>query len=341
MSTLNSTTTKNVHNVHIDRHAIISKAVNRKDVKAVISAIRSLGIENECQTETAWKEFYQIGDDGKLHFSTQLFKAFLFHHNYINEDEYNNPELSLRVILPCALRAFQDGIMPIKLTKQTGIIGYSPIRMSTNFSGKMRNMWAFSTVSLINKFCLARMKNPLLVCFNCYVEKSLHLEGALNYVQNFFFLNRGILPEILIPEINPINLKLHPFIRLESFGDIESEIQFRNYRQFAIVNPLFSFTMWSKNIAIVARVIRGDGKLPNFKFEYSMSRVNMMDKTWFLYRDVVDGYFLVVDNDNDRKRFLGYHHAKTCKCKEYSCYSICKSCYVDKFAIHVERLRIQ
>lgn len=334
-------TTKTAHNVQIDRKAIITKAVNRKNAESVISAIRAIGIKNKCQTDNAWKEFYRLGDDGKLHFSTELFKAFLFHHDYITEEQYRDEKLSMRIILPCALKAFVDGVMPIKLTKQTGIIGYSPIRLSTSFTGKMLHMWAFSTVSLVNKFCLARMKNPDLVCYNCYVEKSLHLEGALNYVQNFFFLTYSILPDILIPEINPINVKLHPFIRLESFGDIENETQFRNYRSIAINNPLFNFTEWTKNIAIAAKVIRNEGKLSNMKLEHSMSKVNKMDKNYLEYRDIIDGYFLVVNNDNDRKRYLGYHHAKTCKCFSDSCYSICQSCYKDNFAIHVERLRIQ
>ena len=165
MST-NNIITKNVHNVHIDRKAITVKAINRNDAAAVIDAIRSMGINNECQVNDAWKEFYKMGNDGKLHFSTELYKAFLFFHGYISEEEYNNAKLSLRVILPAALKAFKDGIMPIKLTKQTGINGYTPIRLSTSFLGKMLHMWAFSTVSLVNKFCLARMKNPELVCNN-------------------------------------------------------------------------------------------------------------------------------------------------------------------------------
>lgn len=343
----NSTIKTNIRNVAINRKNIIIKAIDRKNVSAVVAAIRSIGINNPIQSENAWNQFKQIGTDGRSHFSTFLFKSFLFEHGYISEADLNDDKCSLKILLPAALKAFQDGIMPVKLTKQAGIIGFCPIRISRDFSGKMLKMWAISTVSLVNPFCLARMKNPDLVCYNCYVEASLHLEGALNYVQNFFFLTILDLPEILLPELNPAAVTMHKYIRLESFGDIANVAQMSNYNRIANINAAagFNFTLWSKNIAIVARVFDSDGKAANLKFQHSMSRVNKMDNGYLKYKKHVDGWFLVVDNDADRKRFLGYHHAHTCKCCQESCYSLCKRCYIEEPSgmplLHVERLRVQ
>jgi hypothetical protein len=343
----NYTIKTNSRKAVINRKAIIIKAIDRKNVSAVISAIRAAGVNNPVETDNAWNQFKQIGTDGRLHFSTYLFKSFLFDHGYISEAELNDDKCSLKILLPAALKAFNDGVMPVKLTKQAGIIGFCPIRLSRDFSGKMLKMWAFSTVSLVNPFCLARMKDPNLVCYNCYVEASLHLEGALNYVQNFFFLTISGLPEILLPELNPAVVAMHKYIRLESFGDIANYAQMSNYNRIASINAPagFNFTIWSKNVAIVARVFDAEGKAVNLKFQHSMSRVNMMDSNYLKYKKYVDGWFLVVDNDADRKRFLGRHHAHTCKCCQESCYSICQRCYIEEPSgaplLHVERLRVQ
>ena len=168
------------------RENIVSKAICNNP-ESVEKAIREMGLNNPVQTENAWHEFYSM-ESGKPVFHTQLLKKYLFDHGFMTAAQMNDEKCTCKEIAAAVFNCMKAGVFPVKATKQTGILGYSPIRLSRDFSGKMRGKWAFSTLSLINSFCLTRMKNPELVCFYCYVEKALkqNIVGMLNYIQNFF-----------------------------------------------------------------------------------------------------------------------------------------------------------
>lgn len=344
----------NTTNVKISiekRNAIVSAAVCNNP-ETVVSAIREMGINNPVETENAWAAFYSADENGKPVFHTQNLKQWLFDHGFMTVAQLNNEKCTCKEIAWAVFNALKAGVFPIKATKQTGIKGYSPIRLSRDFSGKMRGKWAFSTLSLINSFCIARMKNPELVCFYCYVEKALkqNIIGMLNYVQNFFFMTAANLPDILIPVLNPVCVGLRDGIRIESFGDIQDMNQQRFYARLAYKNPVYHFTQWSKNPAIVCRVFAEMGKPENMKFGLSMSRINKMDHDaykWIL-TGFVDFMFVVCDNDEDRDHLLDMPFSRPCMCEEYSCARLCRACYLPETtiqksgnmpAVAVERLR--
>lgn len=330
-----------------NRKCIINNAVC-KNPDSVIAAIREMGISNPIETENAWKIF--CDENGTFH--TQLLKNFLFEKGFMSIEQLNNEKCTVKEIAISVFNCMKSGIFPIKATKQTGIIGYTPIRLSRDFSGKMRGKWAFSTLSLINPFCIARMKNPELVCFYCYVEKALkqNMIGMLNYIQNYFFMTAENLPEILIPVLNPVCLKMRDGIRIESFGDIGNIRQQKFYIKLAYKNPLYHFTQWSKNPAIVCKVFAEMGKPQNLKFGLSMSRINKLDSgmvKWLL-TGFIDFLFVVTDSDEIRDELLDMPFSRPCMCEEYSCFALCKGCYMPEMNIvknagipvmTVERLR--
>ena len=312
-------------------NSVIPAAVCENPIDA-INAVRKMGLVNPVHTNNAWHDFYAI-ENGKPVFHTQLLKVFLFNHGFITENELNDNLTPLQ-IAGAVYNAFCAGIFPIKCTKQTGIKGYSPFRLSRDFQGKMLKKWAFSTLSLVNPFCLKRMKDNTLVCSECYVEASLrrNIIGMLNYIQNYFLMQFDNIPAELIPVIQSINLKTRDGVRIESFGDIASKQQQTFYVRLCQKNPLFHFTQWTKNPNIVCQVFDTMGKPENLKIGLSMSRINKMDdglekweKTGYF-----DFYFVVVDNDETRDKLLSIPFARPCHCLEGSCYdaTICAGCYM-------------
>ena len=300
------------------------------------SIVLANGVNNTVSYQQAYPEIRRV--NGRI--LTQTVKEFLYKNNLISESELNDPELDKLIIARGIFAAFASGLLSLNATKQTGIIGYTPVRMSTGLDGKMKDVWSFSTLSLCNPFCVKRMQNKDLVCGYCYVPATLHIDGILQYVQNFYVLNSGPLPECWIPEIRVSNSILHPIIRLESFGDLFSKIQAENYFSIANKNPIFRFGLWTKNPAVFAAAADEMGKPSNLSSVYSMSRINQMDKNpgkWTLY---FDHMFVVVDSDEIKEKFLIDPDFYTCKCGPRSCIE-CQACYKKPVRITtaVEKLR--
>lgn len=347
---MSNITTANKRFTPVFRKQVIARTYCNNP-ESVIYAIREMGLNNPVQTENAWHEFYSY-ESGKPVFHTQLLKNYLYEKGFMTLQQRNDEKCTCKEIAWAVYRCLQAGIFPIKATKQTGIVGYSPVRLSRDFSGKMRGKWAFSTLSLINDFCIARMKNPELVCFYCYVEKALkqNIIGMLNYVQNFFFMTAENLPDILIPVLNDRCITMRDGIRIESFGDIANAIHERFYVKLAYKNENWHFTQWSKNPAIACRIFDEMGKPENLKFGLSMSRINKLDADCarWIRTGYIDFMFVVCDDDAVRDDLLDIPFSRPCMCEEYSCYTHCKKCYLQESdfmkkagrpALAVERLR--
>ena len=310
----------------------MSKTIVSPDVK---------NVKNECiYSGKSYPEVRIYSVDGKLT-SVLPWKIFLHKHGYLSASELIDENLSFDVIGFALLRAFQDGILSLDCTKQTGIENHTPVRMSTSLGGKMKKVWAFSTLSLVNPFCMARMKNGELVCAHCYVRKSFHIGAIVRYIQNFYVLTSGILPEEWIPVIREKQVTNHPIIRLESFGDLYSVFQAKNYLAIARKNPLFAFGLWTKNPAILASAIDETGKPENLSTVFSMSRVNLMDSNWQKWLPYFDHIFIVVNTDDIRDSYLNDSFYYPCQCGPASCFK-CRKCYQKTDGMvngAVERLR--
>lgn len=272
----------------------------------------------------SYPEIRAYSPNGKI--NTLSVKIFLHENGLLSANDLMDPKCDFQPIAAGLLKAFQFGILSLNATKQKGIKNNTPVRMSTSLGGKMKNVWAFSTLSLCNKMCLARMKNKDLVCAHCYVKKSLYIWAVLNYVQNSFILMNYELPAEWIPVIIEKNVEKHPYIRIESFGDLANRLQAENYLRIVYANSLFKFGAWTKNPAYMAHAIDRYGKPENLSTVFSMSRVDYMDSS-DKYDAYFDHKFIVVRDQSLKDSYLERDNFYPCQCGPESCRN-CHKCYM-------------
>lgn len=287
----------------------------------------------------------QPNRSGALRISMEGVKSFLIENNYMEASEAGRKDTPKEAIVQGVFRAFREGKLSLNATPQKGVSNLTPVRLSTGLKGKLDDVPAISTISLANDFCLARMKNPDFVCSECYVPASLRIDGILQYTQNLFVLTMAELPEAWIPVIS-LDPAVFPIIRLESFGDLASTIQAKNYLTIAKKNFAFSFGLWTKNPAVFASAVDLLGKPENLSAVWSASRINVMDPAAYIekYSRYFDHFFIVAENREIADSLLseaGYTSIP-CKCGFHSCYD-CQVCYhvTDIMTRLIELLRKQ
>ena len=274
--------------------------------------------------------------------TTQAVKAFLYDNGLLSLHDYQDPKCDYQPIAYGLYLAFCKGLLSLNATKQTGVLNNTPIRVSTSMGGKMKDVWAISTLSLVNPMCLRRMRISGIVCEHCYVKRSLHITAILNYVQNFFVLSSGPLATEFIPVLNPKSVKNHPLVRLESMGDLANSIQAENYLRIASANEAagFRFALWTKNPNYLKQAIDSYGKPENLSTVWSMSRVNVMDPNSDKWNKYFDHRFIVVDGQELKDSFIAKNGFYPCKCGKRSCIT-CQECYTRRNSVEtaVELLR--
>lgn len=287
----------------------------------------------------------------------QTTKQFLFDNGYITFDNLVNTDCDYTTITRGVYQAFCDNKLSLNATKQDGVYNNTPIRVSTGLSGKLDTVFAITTISLVNQFCLSRMTIDDLVCSKCYVPESLRIDGILAFAQNMYVLTHFDLSEKTewIPmlksewatkriekelitarnagkiEINDkeiadiVNKK--PLCRFESMGDLACTLQAKNYLTIANANNLFDFALWTKNPAVLSFAIDLTGKPENLSTVLSMSRKNQMDKPEFIarYSKYFDHMFVVADTEHVNDLYE-MNNSYACHCEHFSCIR-CRHCY--------------
>ena len=313
-------------------------------VKAIVSFVIIAGIESRLIISKFSKDSYpEIRKYCKgSAITTAAVKDFLYVNNLLSATDYADPKCDYQPIAYGLYLAFRSGILSLNATKQKGVMNNTPIRVSTSMGGKMLDVWAISTLSLVNPMCLRRMKISGIVCNHCYVKRSLHISAILNYVQNFFILTSGPIPTEFIPVLNPKQVEKHPLIRLESMGDLANVIQAENYMRIAAANQAagFKFGLWTKNPNYLKQAIDSFGKPENVSTVWSMSRVNVMDYDPDKWNKYFDHRFIVVEDQERKDKYLAKNGFYPCKCGKRSCIN-CRECYTRRDSIEtaVELLR--
>lgn len=272
--------------------------------------------------------------------TTQAVKAFLYDNGLLSLQDYQDPKCDYQPIANGLYIAFARGLLSLNATKQTDVLNNTPIRVSTSMGGKMKDVYAISTLSLVNPMCIRRMQVRGIVCNHCYVKRSLHITAILNYVQNFFVLTAGPIAPEFIPVINPKHSVKHPIIRLESMGDLANAIQAENYLRIAAANLDFRFALWTKNPNYLAMAIDRFEKPENLSTVWSMSRVNVMDSNPDRWNKYFDHRFIVVEDQELKDSYIARNGFYPCKCGKRSCIN-CQECYTRRESIEtaVELLR--
>jgi len=126
------------------------------------------------------------------------------------------------------------------------------VHITTKHEGKMTGMASLSTSPLRNTFCKARCKCKGTICAHCYAMtmQKRYSELAKCLVRNYEVLTKVIIPVEKMPILNYL------MFRLESFGDVQNEVQLINYLNLCKRNPRTQFTIWTKNMAIFERLFK-------------------------------------------------------------------------------------
>ena len=147
---------------------------------------------------------------------------------------------------------------------------YGKVGTSDSMKAKMKGMFALSTSPLMNKNCQRNCNIKGSICEKCYSITSNKMYPNLRKMigGNTEILANHVIPESQLPFIN------HTIFRFESHGDINNEIQLRNYVNIAKKNKHVTFALWTKQYKIVERFFDKNDKPKNFVLIYSSLMTN-------------------------------------------------------------------
>lgn len=185
-------------------------------------------------------------------------------------------------------------------------------------SGKMEKIPSISTSSLENTYCNARCKNNESICSKCYARRLLKMRKSLRekMTVNHKFYTTYDVPAIAVPHVNA------SIFRFESFGDIENELQVKNYYTIARNNKHCMFVLWTKNPQVIQAAkdkykLRKPG---NLRIIYSENLINAPITDYSKKYSFIDKSFFVFTRDYAKK------HGIKINCGAKDC-SNCRTCY--------------
>jgi len=187
---------------------------------------------------------------------------------------------------------------------------------------KLEGICSISSSVHDNCFCKARQAIKDCICKYCYAANQQAYQTGL---KEHNILNGIILRNVLIPVKYFKLLKIiFPYIRIESFGDVQNVIQARNYIRIIKAFPEKRCAIWSKNIAIWAQAFQYEGKPGNTTYVHSSSFLNKPDNIDRKKYRFVDHVFTVYTKDYIKKHNIvincGGKKCMECIKKQINCY---------------------
>lgn len=198
---------------------------------------------------------------------------------------------------------------------------------------KMDGIQSISTSVLKNPICQARRKCPDSICAKCYANTlcKMRKNMEVHLAENFDKLSSRLLTRqeaALVPVSTLI-------ARIESFGDVATVTQARNYIRIIRAHQCSRWGIWSKNWGIWHAAFLQDGKPRNCTFVLSSTELNHRADVPERMREYVDHVFTVWDRKTYDAMFKG---GKT-ECAGIQCMK-CQKCYKKRTSFYIdERLR--
>ena len=113
---------------------------------------------------------------------------------------------------------------------------------------------------------------------------------------------------------------LFPYLRIESFGDVQNVTQARNYLRIIKAFPNKRCAIWSKNKEVYKKAIQFEGKPQNTSYVHSSLFLNKPDKIDLKEYPFIDHVFTVYEKAYVKehnivincggKKMFGVYHAK-------------------------------
>ena len=197
---------------------------------------------------------------------------------------------------------------------------------------KMDGMYSLSTCPTLNYLCVLRSHVDGLICKHCYsVTMNKRFKNLRKKLEkNTYFLTMSVIDYDCIPYLNYL------LFRLESFGDLQNEIQAVNYLNLIRKNPQTAFAWWTKNPKFIADALDtlGIEKPSNVQIIFSSPCLNHSVNIDVLKAvfPFIDKVFTVFD-----KEFLKEFPNITINCGSRHCKE-CQNCYHDGGNVQVNEL---
>lgn len=205
---------------------------------------------------------------------------------------------------------------------------YYGLSFTLNHNAKMSGMISISTDNKLNPYCCAYKCNPENICHNCFADAQLDRQPTqeIPYIYNTYLLTNYIIPVEILPVINNL------FFRFESFGDLINSVQFTNYCNVCLVNPMVHFSDYTKNLFIIDNTFRSGVRKPkNLKIVASSIKKNVIRQLTEFQKTYVDHVFTVytleyLKTHKDIKINCGARHCLTC----LNCYMENRDFYISE-----------
>ena len=193
-----------------------------------------------------------------------------------------------------------------------------------HMANKLEGICSISSSVHDNCFCKAWRAIKDCICAHCYAHNQQSYQTGL---KEHNILNGLILRNILIPIKYFKLLKIvFPYLRIESFGDVQNVIQARNYIRIIKAFPEKRCAVWTKNIEIWHKAFKAEGGKPkNTTFVISSPYLNKpIAKTILENYPEIDHIFTVYDKAYAKKHNITINCGGR-KCME--CIIARKNCY--------------
>lgn len=181
-------------------------------------------------------------------------------------------------------------------------------------NGKMDTIPSISTSALCNVSCAMRSRQADCICSKCYARRQLQMMKTLREKMevNTLFYTKYELTAADIPRINT------SVFRFESFGELNNELQVKNYFLIARRNRHCFFVLWTKNYHLIesARKLYGLKKPKNLRIiasEYIIDH-DITEHIWKRYK-FIDKIFSVYSKEYAEQNQI-----------EINCSGKCKNC---------------
>ena len=163
----------------------------------------------------------------------------------------------------------------------------------SSLTGKLEDFWAISTSVLMNQICQARARLEGCICAECYAAANCarwtNLAQSLEtnfLILNNFLLDEDVLATIPFPSTNGCG-------RIESHGDVATEICAINYVRFIRSHKYLVFAVWTKNLNLYRNVLEAEGKPDNMIIIASSPMENVVMELPEWAKKYVDHIFTV------------------------------------------------
>ena len=197
----------------------------------------------------------------------------------------------------------------------------------TKHEDKMEYMVSLSTSCKISCGDNAMRDNPEDICYYCFSDNQQDRQKNTRdkLIRNTYLLAFYDIPQAAFDGLIDSLPKYADIFRLESFGDLMNDQQFRNYLKMVNGNPKTTFAEWTKKPWIMAHVFKTENKPENLIVIISAPRLNDTITYEQIVKDwpFADKVFTVYDNDyiteNEIEINCGGKQCITCRlCYEHN-----------------------